>query len=246
MGVALLLSLVAAIATVVGGLFVVFRLQSRALWLRSFLAFGAGFLLAAGLLAMVPEAFEALGAKAALLILAGYLLTHTFEHALVPHFHFGEETHSATAGLDRSSFMAATTGMFVHSIFDGAAIGSGFAMSTQLGWLLFLAVALHKLPDGFTIASLALASQQTPRAALMAVFLLGAATLLGTALVSLWIGWAAPALALSAGVAIYVAATDLMPEVNRERHVRWSLIFFAGVVAFYLSERLLHMFQHSG
>jgi ZIP family zinc transporter/zinc and cadmium transporter len=225
-------------------MFVVFHFQSRALWLRSFLAFGAGFLLAAGLLAMVPEAFEAMGGRAALLVLAGYLLTHTFEHALVPHFHFGEETHSDSAGLGRSSFLAATTGMVVHSLFDGAAIGSGFAMSPQLGWLLFLAIALHKLPDGFTIASLALASRQTARAALTAVVLLGAATLLGTTLVSLMTGWAAPALALSAGVAIYVAATDLMPEVNRERKMRWSLIFFAGVVAFYLSERLLHALQH--
>jgi zinc transporter ZupT len=62
----------------------------------------------------------------------------------------------------------------------------------------------------------------------------------GTLLVSLVTGQAAAALALAAGVAIYVAATDLMPEVNRERGKRWSLLSFAGVAAFYLTELLLH------
>jgi zinc and cadmium transporter len=41
-------------------------------------------------------------------------------------------------------------------------------------------------------------------------------------------------LPLSAGVTIYVAATDLVPEVNREPGIRMALVFFAGVVVFFL------------
>ena len=116
-------------------------------------------------------------------------------------------------------------------------------MDPRLGWLLFLAIALHKMPDGFTLASVALASRQTGRTALVGVMALAAATLVGTAMVSVVTQWAAPALAISAGVAIYVAATDLMPEVNREHGIRWSLLSFAGVAAFYLTELLLHSFH---
>jgi ZIP family zinc transporter/zinc and cadmium transporter len=243
MGLALALSAVAAAATVAGGVFVVLHLKHRIIWLKSFIAFGAGFLLAAGLLAMVPEAFAAMEARAGIFILAGYLLTHLFEHTLVPHFHFGEETHGDSLSLGRGSFAATVVGLLVHSFFDGVAIGSGFIMDPRLGWLLFLAIALHKMPDGFTLASVALASRQTGKMAITGVIALAAATLVGTALVSVVAQWAAPALAISAGVAIYVAATDLMPEVNREHGIRWSLLSFAGVAAFYLTEQLLHIVQ---
>jgi zinc transporter ZupT len=240
---ALGLSFVAALTTFAGGIFVIRHLQNRTLWLRSFVAFGAGFLLAAGMLAMVPHAFEELGEAAALLVLAGYLVTHMFEHALVPHFHFGEETHSHSAGLNRRTFISATTGMTVHSYFDGVAIGSGFLINESMGWLLFLAIVLHKLPDGFTIASLSLASGQSSRTALIAVGILGVGTVAGTLSISLFSHLATAALAVSAGVSIHVAATDLMPEVNRERDIRWSLLFFAGVAAFYLGDMFMHSLQ---
>ena len=239
MNLALVLSVVAACATVAGGVFVIRHLRQRLVWLKAFLAFGAGFLLAAGLLAMVPESFEALGREAAVFILAGYLLTHLFEHTMVPHLHFGEETHGESEALGDRSFVATVVGLVVHSFFDGVAIGSGFAMSPKLGWLLFFAIALHKLPDGFTLASVALASGQTPRTATLGVLALAVATVAGTLLVSVVASQAAAALALAAGVAIYVAATDLMPEVNRERGKRWSLLSFVGVAAFYLTELLL-------
>lgn len=240
MSLALALSAVAALATVLGGVFVIRHLRQRLVLLKSFVAFGAGFLLAAALLAMVPESFEALGHQAAACILAGYLLTHLFEHTMVPHLHFGEETHGDTEALSGRSFAATVVGLLVHSFFDGVAIGSGFAMSPGLGWLLFLAIALHKLPDGFTLASVALASGQSNRTALLGVLALALATVVGTLLVSFTVDYAAPALALAAGVAIYVSATDLMPEVNRERGKRWSLISFVGVAAFYLTDLFLH------
>jgi ZIP family zinc transporter/zinc and cadmium transporter len=39
-------------------------------------------------------------------------------------------------------------------------------------------------------------------------------------------------LPIAAGVAIYVTATDLVPEVNREPGIRMAVVFFAGVAAF--------------
>ncbi|HUE29314.1 MAG TPA: ZIP family magnesium transporter, partial [Verrucomicrobiae bacterium] len=48
-----------------------------------------------------------------------------------------------------------------------------------------------------------------------------------------------PALAVSAGVTLYVAASDLVPEVNREEGTAVALTVFAGVVLYYATERLL-------
>jgi ZIP family zinc transporter/zinc and cadmium transporter len=59
-------------------------------------------------------------------------------------------------------------------------------------------------------------------------------TVLGVLVISLQPGWVRLGLPLSAGVTIYVAATDLVPEVNREPGMRMALVFFAGVVVFFL------------
>ena len=45
------------------------------------------------------------------------------------------------------------------------------------------------------------------------------------------------ALPLSTGVALYVAASDLMPEVNEERGIRMALVVFLGVALFALTDR---------
>jgi zinc and cadmium transporter len=114
------------------------------------------------------------------------------------------------------------------------AIGSGFSLSNSLGWLIFIAVFLHKAPEGFTIASIMLASGRSTRMALNAAFLLAATTILGVLVIELLPGCVRYGLPLSAGVAIYVAATDLIPEMNKEPGFRMALVFFLGVVVFLL------------
>ena len=79
-----------------------------------------------------------------------------------------------------------------------------------------------------------LASGQSRPTALYSSVLLAITTIVGVLLISLFPSWVRVGLPLSAGVAIYVAATDLVPEVNREPGVRMALIFFAGVAIFFL------------
>jgi zinc transporter ZupT len=79
-----------------------------------------------------------------------------------------------------------------------------------------------------------LASGRNRQTALVSAFILAAATILGVLVINLLPGWVLAGLPLSAGVAIYVAATDLVPEVNREPGIRMALVFFAGVLMFLL------------
>ncbi|MFQ5663507.1 MAG: ZIP family metal transporter [Terriglobia bacterium] len=222
-----LLGLTAAIANVFGGLLIV---QHR--WPRQFpkyfVALGSGFMLATALLEMVPEGLQLGGEGALALVLAGYLLLHFFEHTISAHFHFGEEVHPEEFARIRVAY-AAVFGMLIHAFFDGAAIASGFIVSTWLGAVIFFAIFLHKIPDGLTVASVMIASGRGSRRAMEATVLMGLVTLLGIAAMWLLRAQVAYGLSLSAGATLYVAASDLMPEVNREPGILMAVWVFAGV-----------------
>jgi zinc and cadmium transporter len=177
----------------------------------------------------------------ALYILVGYLLVHLFEHGFAPHFHFGEEVHCEEMLNPRVGF-SALVGLLSHTFFDGVAIASGFIVSYRLGIILFLAVILHKLPEGFTVSSIMMASGKSKSFSLMAAAGLGVATLAGVFAMGLVKEMVHIGLPLSAGVTIYVAASDLMPEVNEEPGVKLSLYVFAGILLFVVTTGILQSF----
>jgi ZIP family zinc transporter/zinc and cadmium transporter len=230
------LGLTAAAANVVGGLLIVRREWSRD-YLSYFVALGAGFMLGVAFLEMIPESFHLAGEVSFVWVLLGYFLVHFFEHTLAPHFHFGEETHVEEMTSEHVGYTA-LLGLMIHTFFDGVAIASGFLVSAWLGVVVFLAVFLHKLPEGFTVASLMLASGQSRRMAFLASVMLGAATLVGVLLMNVLKAQVGYALPLSAGVTLYVAASDLIPEVNREPGIKMALWVFIGLGAMLL----LHQF----
>lgn len=252
----LLFGLLAAGANLLGG-FVLIRSGAHRLgerFLKYLVALGAGFMLAAIFIEIVPESFtiwtsgvEGKGAPAAVvgamtLLLGGYLLIQLFEHTLAPHFHFGAETHPESF-LKPSAAYTAVGGLWIHTFFDGVSIAAAFLVNAKVGLLVFIAILLHKMPEGFTVASIMLASGRSTAKALWATAAIGIATLAGVVAVALLqarIGNAvAYALPFSAGVTLYVAASDLIPEVNRkeERNPMVSIVVFVGVALFYLLHR---------
>jgi zinc and cadmium transporter len=243
--------LTAAAANLLGGFFVSsWRLGQTTL--RYLIALGAGFMLAAVFLKIVPEAIEIWNGQTLppmLLLLVGYLLIQLFEHTIAPHFHFGEEVHE-DAMLEQHAALAGVAALMIHAFFDGVSIAAAALVSPELGVLIFIAILLHKLPEGFTVASMMLASRRSSRSARMASLSIGIATFAGVILVLLFHNLAiyshplsSYVLPLSAGVTLYVAASDLIPEVNKEEGATTSIIVFAGVALLYLIELLLAAFQ---
>jgi zinc transporter ZupT len=245
--ISLIFGALAALANILGGLIII-RTNWYKGYLKYFLALGSGFMLAAAFLEMAPESFALFKQELwgipipALCILGGYLLVHLFEHGFAPHFHFGEEVHCEEMLNPRVGF-SALVGLISHTFFDGVAIASGFIVSFQLGIILFLAVILHKLPEGFTVSSIMLASGQSKTFSLMSAVLLGVATLAGVFAMGLVKSLVHFGLPLSAGVTIYVAASDLMPEVNEEPGVKHSLYVFAGILLFVATRTILRSFE---
>jgi zinc and cadmium transporter len=237
--ISVLLGLTAALANTFGGAIIVQKHWERR-YLRYFVALGSGFMLATSLMEMVPESFRLNPDRAAYFILLGYLLVHFFEHTLAPHFHFGEEVHQEEFVRAHRSY-SVLLGLLIHTFFDGIAIASGFLVSRWLGWIIFLAVFLHKIPEGFTVASVMLASGRSRTVAWGASALLGAATLAGVLIMIGLRTGVTLGLPLSAGVTIYVAASDLIPEVNREPGVRMALVVFLGVGLLFVLDRFFHV-----
>jgi zinc and cadmium transporter len=254
----LLFGLLAAGANLLGG-FVLIRSGMHRLgerFLKYLVALGAGFMLAAIFIEIVPESVsiwtEGLEGKPAAeavvgamtLLLGGYLLIQLFEHTIAPHFHFGAETHPESF-MRPSAAYTAIGGLWIHTFFDGVSIAAAFLVNFRVGLLVFIAILLHKMPEGFTVASIMLASGRSARKALWATAAIGAATLAGVIAVALLntrisnaVGYALP---FSAGVTLYVAASDLIPEVNHkeERNPTVSIVVFVGVALFYLLHRLI-------
>ncbi len=235
----LVLGLTAAAANVFGGAVIVQKNWDRS-YLRYFVALGAGFMLATSLVEMVPESVALRGRSAGFLVLIGYLLIHFFEHTVSPHFHFGEETHQDEF-VDVHKGYSVLLGLVIHTFFDGIAIASGFIVSNWLGWIIFLAVFLHKIPEGFTVSSVMLASGRSKGIAWGASGILGAATIAGVMTMALFRHQVGAGLPLSAGVTIYVAASDLIPEVNKEPGVRMALVVFIGVGVLFLLDTFVHV-----
>jgi zinc and cadmium transporter len=224
----------AALGNVLGAVAVVRHLRRGLRFIDACLAFGAGFMIAVTMLGVLPEVLRE-SSDAALYVLAGYIAVHLAQHVFTPHFHFGEETHRVSAAAGNSALL----GLMLHTFFDGVAIASGFLISDQLGILLFLAVLLHKLPEGVTIASVMVAGGGSRVHAVGAAAVLGGATLLGVLLTEHIQPLALHGLALSGGVTLYVAASNLVPEFQAKRGWLSALAFLGGAMGFFLTELLL-------
>ncbi len=231
------LGVVTGLANLFGGAIVSARPWSRT-FLAYFIALGSGFMLATAFTEMVPESFRLAPIVAPVLILLGYFIVHFFEHSWPAHFHFGEETHSDEF-LNPSVAYTALGGLTIHTFFGGVSIASGFLISNWLGTVIFGAVILHNIPEGFTIASVMTAAGKGRNAGLWAATALGVSRILGILAMVLAHQFVSYGLALSAGVTLYVAASDLIPEVNKMPGLKIALTVAAGVALVILLRLLL-------
>lgn len=229
-------AVIAAFANVLGAAAVTRQSGWSKIALNKMIAFAAGFMMSVALIEMVPEAIRLTGHSAGLVMLLGFFLVHLTQHTIAPHFHFGEETHDVT----RFVGVSALIGLLLHAFVDGVAVASGFESGQEIGTLVLFAVLLHKLPEGSAISSLFLAAGFNRLKALAAGAALGAATILGAIFTDTFGIFGPYGLALSAGVTIYVAACNLVPEFQHKRN-RWlQAAFFAGGAVSYLGHLLLH------
>ncbi|MDD8018750.1 MAG: ZIP family metal transporter [Bacteroidota bacterium] len=238
----ILAGMLAAAAEIFGGALVAWKRDISKKIQEYLIALGAGFLLALVMIDLLPESIGHIGATAPLWMLAGFSVIHFVEHTIVKHLHFGEETHSDIMVSKVASY-SAFWGLFIHAFFDGLAISAGMYYNLTLGVMIFIAITLHKIPEGLTIASIMLASKQSKQTALRASAGIAGGTMLGILMI-FFLKNVDPqitgyAFAFSAGSALYVSASDLIPEINRSDNRLLSVIVFVGMLLFYFSGVLI-------
>jgi len=235
-------ALLASLATLLGGWLVVRYLQGRASTMRLISGIAAGYLLSAALVRIIPESLEQGGEGTAFWVLGGFLLVHVMEHGITIHFHYGEETH--LDGGPMTGIMA-LVGLSLHSFMDGLALAAAVKSSSNLGLFMFMALLLHRIPEGATISSIFLVRGFGRRGALLASAGLAVATLLGAVSQSALHLSPAPVLALAGGLVIYVASSDLLPEAQKEKGWKSTLALLAGFGIFLITA-LIAPHQHGG
>ncbi|MFN7973741.1 MAG: ZIP family metal transporter [Acidobacteriota bacterium] len=201
--------------------------------LHRFIGFGAGAILGAAFLHMLPEAAARAGRYLGVAALAGFLALFFLEKLALAHP--CEETTCDYHAVGMSAFL----GMSFHNLVEGCVLGSSLAQAKGLGTIVFVAIALHKLPNAMALTSLLIAARYTPARIYALLTLFALMVPLGAvgafAVFSFWGGSSellGVALGASAGTFLHIAASDLLPEVHKgtEGRVGNLVAFVLGLV----------------
>ncbi len=241
------LGMLAAGGNLLGGVLITLKRLPAESRLQPLIGLGAGFLLAAVCLEIVPTAVQQAGdspMRPMLILVAGYLTILAASHLIATHWH-GPVPTAADSGEARGHFQRATAirvagALTLHTFFDGVTIASGAMVSLSLGVLLALAALMHKIPEGLTIACVLLNAGYPRRIAQGATLLIAFATMLGVISVLIFQPAIQSALPFAGGMALYVAASDLIPEISRGGGMRSRIAIVVGVGLFALTHALLH------
>ena len=228
---------VACLATLLGGWLVVRFLGGRASVMRHVSGAAAGYLVAATLARVLPEALHLGGDGMAVWAIGGFLAVHVIEHGITPHFHYGEE--SAKHGATAAAGIMALAGLSMHSFLDGMSIMAAVHADYSLGILVFFGVLLHRVPEGATISSIFLVRGSGGRMALSAAAALAAAALLGAFCQGALRIPEGQVLAIAAGLALYVACADLLPQAQKEKGWKSTVALAVGALLFAATNHLL-------
>jgi len=249
--IALTLSLIAGLADVLGGFLSVAKKVDHKT-LNYFVAVSAGFILAVTFTDLYPEVIKGLEFGPALILL-GFISIFVLEnlfavHAHDDHGHEHEHTllgkHYEDDSLKQHSVWAAFLGLLIHTFFDGAAISARLLVSPASGILVFLAVLAHKMPEGFSMASIFQAGGSKRTRAFASAVALGASTVFGAVVVYLTkqTELSIVFLGLAAGSFTYITASELVPFISGTKDRKGVVYFLLGIALYYVVATLLSSF----
>lgn len=195
------------------------------------ISFSTGTLLGAAFFDLLPESVGTTGFAVALqFAFIGIIVTFCMEKLIHWHHHHAGKEHEHEHPLGTLTLV----GDGVHNFFDGVAISAAFMANVPLGVATTLAIALHEIPQEIGDYALLLHSGYSKSKALFFNFISALTAILGAVLFYFFSGLVANiesyALAFTAGMFIYIAATDLLPELHKEKKLKNSLVQLACIL----------------
>lgn len=210
-------SLVGGLLSLVGGILLLSNKAVATRLTKYATAFAAGALLGASFFDLIPESFGLIpDGGASKWILAGLLMFFLLEHFLHWFHHHGQQEHDNV----KSVAPLIIVGDTLHNFIDGLAIGAAFLISPPVGIVTAIAIAAHEIPQEIGDFGLLLKAGYSRRRVLVINILSSLATVIG-AVSTFWLGsrFSLPLgelIAITAGMFIYVATSDLIPAIHRE------------------------------
>ena len=207
-------------------------------FLLNLVALSAGTLLAGAFVHLLPESIEILGSSLPLTITLFSFVGFFIIEKLLRWRHCHDEAHCE----EHTTGYMNLFGDVIHNILDGIVIAGAFITDVQLGYATTLAIMLHEIPQEIGDFGVLLHSGFRRSKALFFNFVVGLSAVIGgilgfyaTATIN---GFTPHLLAIASGGFIYIAATDLVPEMHKtttnKRTISLVITFFIGVGLMYL------------
>ncbi|MAG91818.1 ZIP family metal transporter [Candidatus Woesearchaeota archaeon] len=192
-------------------------------------SFAAGSLLGAAFLDLLPEALESgYNESIPIYILIGILSFFILEKFLHWHHHHTheKETHAFT--------YLNIIGDGVHNFLDGAIIAVSFINSTALGIVTTIAIIAHEIPQEISDFAVLIYGGFSKTKALVYNFLTALTAFIGALVAFFYSGLIENSetflLTVAVGFFIYIASTDLIPEIHKEKDLKKSFVQFVFLV----------------
>jgi zinc and cadmium transporter len=215
----------------VGGVALVLGADRLERILLPLVAFAAGTLLGGALLHMLPGAIDRAGSGFSVYawLLAGFIAFFALEQFM--HWHHSHRP--APADQRRPLTYLVLVGDGLHNLLGGLAVGGAFVADVRLGIGAWLAAAAHEVPQELGDFGVLVHGGWSPTKALLFNVVSASTFLLGSLL-----AYAASArfdvsflLAFAAGNFLYIAASDLVPEVKTNHGIRQNLVHLVALVS---------------
>jgi zinc and cadmium transporter len=213
---------VGSLISLIGGIALLKVKKRRNAALLLTMPFGAGALLAAAFFDLLPESFEQAEPSTMLLYcLIGFIGFFLLER-LATWFHHHHQ-HEGEAKNAPQRWMV-VLGDLMHNMIDGVAIGASFLVSIPTGIITTFAVATHEVPKELGTFAFLLTRGWKDKTVIVA----NLATALGTIAAAILVyvlargshDFVPPLLALTSGFFLYVAASDIIPDIHEQpRHI---------------------------
>ena len=244
-------SLIGGVVSLLGGVALLGSRARREAIARWALPFGAGALLAAAFFDLLPEAIHAGVAENVLpWALGGFLAFFVLERTIHWfHHHHGHGDAGHTEGRDAAQRSLIILGDSVHNLIDGVGIGAAFLIDIPTGIVTSLAVAAHEIPQEIGDFGFLLSRGMSPKRTIIVNLLSSLATVVGATGVYLLGSQVdiplSSILALTAGFFIYIAASDIIPDIHERPHAeanKQAAMLLLGVV---VVVAMLQLLSHS-
>lgn len=249
-------SLLGSLFSLIGGLAMLRFVRNRDRIIRYALPFGAGSLVAVAFLSLIPEAVEKSDIHTTVFwMLGGFLGFFVLERLLGWFHHHEHHHHDEVIGKKNQTHQwLVIIGDTLHNAIDGVALGAAFLVSPAAGIGTAIAVAAHEIPQEIGDFGILLGKGMRPRSVIL-VNLLSALATVVTAMLTFALGEKlnfnpAPLLAIAAGMFIYIAASDIIPDIHerprREANLQAAMLLVGVVVLILITTIAPHGHEAEG